>query len=51
MKQLKDVGKYLKEPNKYDMILGHGTISQMQYVIQESENMPTKTYVFDADAV
>lgn len=49
VKQLKDVGKYLKEPNKYDMILGHGTISQMQYVIQESENMPTKTYIFDAD--
>ena len=49
VRQLKDVGKYLKEPNKYDMILGHGTISQMQYVMQESENMPTKTYIFDAD--
>jgi len=48
VKQLKEVGKYLKEPKKYDMILGHGMISQMEFVTQESENMPTKTYVFDA---
>lgn len=49
VKQLKEVGKYLKEPKKYDMILGHGMITQMEMVSQESENMPTKTYVFNAD--
>lgn len=47
VKDLKDVGKYLNEPGKYDMILGHGMIEQMQYVQQETENMPTKTYVYD----
>lgn len=49
VKQLKDVGKYLEEPGRYDMILGHGVVDQMQYVVQESENMPTKTYVYDVD--
>lgn len=48
VKQLKDVGKYLEEKEKYDLILGHGMISQMQFFTQESENMPTKTYIFDA---
>ena len=46
-KQLEDVDKLFDEPNKYDMILGHGLIDQMQYFMQESENMPTKTYVYD----
>lgn len=49
VKQLREVGKYLDEPKKYDMILGHGMITQMEFVSQESESMPTKTYVFDAD--
>ena len=49
VKQLKDIDQYLQETNKYDMIIGHGTISQMQFFVQESENMPTKTYVFDAN--
>lgn len=49
VKQLKDVGKYFKNSDKYDLILGHGLITQMQFFAQESENMPTKTYVFDAD--
>lgn len=48
IKQLKDIDDKL-EPQKYDMILGHGMISAMQYATQESENMPTKTYVYDVD--
>ena len=49
VKQLKEIDKYLDEPGKYDMIFGHGLIDQMQFFIQESENMPTKTYVYDVD--
>lgn len=48
IKQLKDIDQYLNKPKKYDMILGHGMIEQLQYVQQESENMPTKTYIYDA---
>lgn len=47
VKQLSDVDKYLEEYHRYDMILGHGMIEQMQYVQQESENIPTKTYYHD----
>lgn len=48
VKQLKDIDEKL-EPGKYDMILGHGLIDQMQYIVQESENMPMKTYVYNVD--
>lgn len=48
VKQLKDIDDKL-EPGKYDMIIGHGLIDQMQYLVQESENMPTKTYVYNVD--
>ena len=34
---------------KYDMILGHGTIEAMQFFIQESEESPMKTYIYDSD--
>ena len=47
VKQLKDIGQYLETYHAYDMILGHGMIEQMQYVQQESENIPTKTYHYD----
>ncbi|MCM1230245.1 MAG: hypothetical protein NC489_08930 [Ruminococcus flavefaciens] len=47
VKQLGDIDQYLDEYHKYDMILGHGQIEQMQYVQQESENAPTKTYNYD----
>ena len=49
VKQLSDVDKYFTEYHKYDMILGHGMIEQMQYVQQESENVPTKTYYYDVN--
>ena len=45
VRQNSDIEKYFNQT--YDMILGHGTISTMQFFIQESENMPTKTYVYD----
>lgn len=47
VKQLSDIGKYLEKRHHYDMILGHGAIEQMQYIQQESENTPTKTYYYD----
>ena len=47
VKQLSDMDKYFDEYHKYDLILGHGMIEQMQYVQQESENIPTKTYYYD----
>lgn len=49
VRELRDIGKYLTSDKKYDMILGHGLISAMKYVTQESENMPTKVYEYDAD--
>ena len=32
---------------KYDLILGHGLIDEMKFFIQESENMPLKTYEYN----
>ena len=49
VKQLKDIDKYLTEDKKYDLILGHGLINTMRFFVQDSENMPTKTYEFDVD--
>lgn len=49
VRQLKDVDELLDPENPYDLILGHGTIDSMQYFIQESENMSTKTYFYDVD--
>lgn len=46
VKQLQDIGKHLKH-KQYDMILGHGLIDQMQFFVQDSENMSMKSYVFD----
>lgn len=51
VRELRDIGKYLTSDKKYDMILGHGLISAMKYVTQESENMPTKVYEYDADTL
>lgn len=48
VKQLKDIDDRLI-PGKYDLILGHGTIDRMQYVVQESENMPAKAYIYDVE--
>ena len=39
----------LATPNKYDLILGHGLTDIMQFMVQESENMSTSTYVYDVD--
>lgn len=47
VKALKDIDQLLEK--KYDMILGHGTIDTMQFFTQESENQPTKTYIYDVD--
>lgn len=42
-----EIEQYLKKKDKhYDLILGHGMIETFQYVEQESENMPTKAYVY-----
>lgn len=49
VKQLKEIDEYLDQPKKYDLILGHGTIDTMQFFVQESELIPTKTYVYDVD--
>lgn len=49
VRELKDIDKYLTEDKKYDFILGHGLINSMKFFIQESENMPVKTYEFDVD--
>jgi len=48
-KQTKDIDKYFKKKNAYDMILGHGVIDNMRFFIQETENMPLKTYVYNVD--
>lgn len=42
-----DIEKYFHAT--YDLVIGHGTISTMQFFVQESENMPTKTYVYNVD--
>lgn len=49
VKEYKEIDKLLEK--KYDMILGHGTIDVMRFFIQESENMPTKTYVYDVNTL
>lgn len=49
VKDLKDIDQYLTCDKRYDLILGHGLISSMKFFTQESENMPTKTYEYDAD--
>ena len=49
VKQLEDIDKYLEVENKYDMILGHGTIDRMQFFIQESEQLSAHTYLYDVD--
>lgn len=51
VKQLKDIDQYLKTPNQYDLILGHGLTDSMQFFVQESENFSTKSYVFDIDTL
>lgn len=47
VKELKHIDDFLEK--RYDMILGHGTIDSMRFFIQESENQPTKTYVYDTN--
>ena len=49
VKQAKEIDKYLDKPDKYDLILGHGTIDRMQFFVQESEQLVTKTYFYDVD--
>lgn len=49
IKKNSDVEQYLTSDKKYDMILGHGMISTFQFVTQTSENMPSKTYIYDPD--
>lgn len=45
----KEIEKHLTKDKKYDLILGHGLISTMKFFVQESENMPTKTYEYEPD--
>lgn len=49
VRQLKEIDKYLTEDKKYDLILGHGLIDSMKFFVQDSENMPTKTYEYDVN--
>lgn len=46
VKQRNEIDALLKK-GKYDLILGHGTMTSMQFIVQESENEPTKTYLYD----
>lgn len=48
VKQLKEIDKYL-DKGDYDLILGHGLIDRMEFFVQNMENMPTKTYVYNLD--
>ena len=41
------VDDLLKKEDAYDIILGHGLTTNMEFFVQESENMPMKTYTFD----
>lgn len=49
VRQTKEIDQYLEKEKYYDMILGHGTIDSMQYFIQESEALSTRTYLYDVD--
>lgn len=42
-----EVEKYFNSDHKYDIILGHGLIDSMKFFVQESENMPLKTYEYN----
>lgn len=44
-----EIGQYITEDKRYDMILGHGLIDTMKYYVQESEHESTKTYVYDIE--
>ena len=44
-----EIEKYLTKDQHYDLILGHGLIDSMRFFVQESENMPTKTYEYNVD--
>lgn len=44
-----EVENYLTKDQKYDLIFGHGLIDTMKFFVQESENMPTKTYEYNVD--
>ena len=46
VKDDKEIEQYFKIPKRYDLVLGHGMIETFQFVTQESENMPTKQYVY-----
>lgn len=45
----KEIEKHLTKDKRYDLILGHGLIDTMKFFVQESENMPTKTYEYNVD--
>lgn len=45
----KEFEKHLTKDKRFDLILGHGLVDSMQFFTQESESMPTKTYVFNTD--
>lgn len=47
VKNTKEIDKLLED--RYDLILGHGTIDAMQFFVQESEDSPMKTIVYDSD--
>lgn len=47
MKSTKEIDALLKD--RYDLILGHGTIDAMQFFVQESEESPMKTIVYDSN--
>lgn len=46
VKKNEEVERYLTKAKKYDLILGHGLIDSMKFFVQESENMPVKTYEY-----
>lgn len=46
VKEDREIDRFFTKGKHYDLILGHGMLETFQYVTQESENMPTKTYVY-----
>lgn len=44
-----DIEKFFKD--KYDLVVGHGTIDKMKHFVQESENKPVKEYCYSLDTL
>lgn len=49
VKDKKEFEDHLTKDKKFDLILGHGLISEMRFFTQDSESMPTRTYEFEVE--